>query len=370
MKKIITIFAIAALILVASCGKDKAASKDNTPAVVVEVSTSSSEADNFLSASGKIEAVQNANLSTRMMGYVTDTYVNVGDKVSKGQLLLRINSADISAQSAQVAASITEAKAAFKNAEKDYNRFKVLFEQKSASQKEMDDITANYEMAKARLEGATQMKNQVNAQLSYSNISAPFSGVITGKFINKGDMANPGMPLIGIETPGKFQVIAMVPETEITKIKEGTAVNVVVKSTNELIKGNVTEVSSSAKNTGGQYLVKVVLDKTDAELLSGMYTSVQFPIEESPETKLILVPESALVKQGQLTGIYAIGNENVAILRWLRTGKTFGDKVEILSGLAADEQFIVSAEGKLYNGVKVIPSPASAGKLSEEKEVK
>ncbi len=366
MKKITTIFAIAALILVASCGKDKAASKDNTPAVAVKVSTPSAEGSAFLSASGKIEAVQNANLSTRMMGYVTDTYVNVGDKVSKGQLLLRINSADISAQSAQVTASITEAKVAFRNAEKDYNRFKVLFEQKSVSQKEMDDITANYEMAKARLEGATQMKNQVNAQLSYSNISAPFSGVVTGKFINKGDMANPGMPLIGMETPGKFQVIAMVPESEITKIKEGTTVNVVVKSTNELIKGTVTEVSSSAKNTGGQYLVKVILDKTEAKLLSGMYTSVQFPIEKSTEAKRILVPESALVKQGQLTGIYAIGNKNVAILRWLRTGKTFGDKVEILSGLAADEQFIVAAEGKLYNGVKVIASPA----LTEGKEVK
>ncbi|MHB1146186.1 MAG: efflux RND transporter periplasmic adaptor subunit [Lutibacter sp.] len=353
MRKITTIFAIAALILTASCGKDKVDLTDNTPVIAVKVSTPSAENDTYLSASGKIEAVQNANLSTRMMGYVTETYVNVGDKVSKGQLLLRINSADISAQSAQVSASITEAKAAFKNAEKDYNRFKALYEQNSVSQKEMDDITANYEMAKARLEGANQMKNQVNAQLSYSNISAPFSGVVTGKFINKGDMANPGMPLISMETPGDFQVTALVPESEITKIKSGTAANVVVKSTNQLLKGTVTEVSSSAKNTGGQYLVKVVLGKTDAKLLSGMFTSVQFPVEKSTETNLILVPESALVKQGQLIGIYTIGNENVAILRWLRTGKIFGDNIEVLSGLAANEQFIVAAEGKLFNGAKV-----------------
>jgi RND family efflux transporter MFP subunit len=353
MKKFITIFTIASLILVAGCGKDKAASTDNVPAVAVKVSTPSAEDSTFLSASGKIEAVQNANLSTRMMGHVTDTYVNIGDKVSKGQLLLSINSADISAQSAQVTASITEAKAAFKNAEKDYNRFKTLYEQNSASQKEMDDITANYEMAKARLEAADQMKNQVNAQLSYSNISAPFSGVITGKFINKGDMANPGMPLISMENSDEFQVIAMVPESEITKIKDGTTANVLVKSTNQLLTGTVTEVSSSAKNTGGQYLVKVVLDKTDEKLLSGMYTSVQFPIENSKETNLILIPENALIKQGQLTGIYTIGNKNVAILRWLRTGKTFGDKVQVLSGLSANEQFIISAEGKLFNGAKV-----------------
>jgi hypothetical protein len=66
-----------------------------------------------------------------------------------------------------------------------------------------------------------------------------------------------------------------------------------------------------------------------------------------------MIPESALVRQGQLSGIYTIGNDNVAILRWLRIGKTFGNQVEVLSGLTADEQYIVSAEGKLFNGAKV-----------------
>ena len=68
---------------------------------------------------------------------------------------------------------------------------------------------------------------------------------------------------------------------------------------------------------------------------------------------MLLIPETALVKQGQLTGVYTIGTENVAILRWLRIGKTFGNQVEVLSGLSANEKYIVSAEGKLYNGAKV-----------------
>ena len=357
MKKILNIIAIVTLIFTSSCGKEKATVVDNRPTVNVKVNTPSSKSSTFITASGKIEAVQNANLSTRMMGIVDNIYVNVGNKVSKGQLLLSINSADISAQKAQVSASITEATVAFNNAEKDYNRFTSLFKENSASQKEMDDISANYEMSKARLEAANQMKNQVNAQLSYSNITAPFSGVITGKFVNKGDMANPGMPLISIETPDNYQVTSMVPESEITSIKTGTIVNVLVKSTNKLITGKVTEVSTSTKNTGGQYFVKVVLDKTDVKLLSGMYTSVQFPIEKitnsKNETSLVLIPENVLIHQGQLSGVYTIGNENVAILRWLRIGKTFGNQVEILSGLSADEQYIVSADGKLYNGAKV-----------------
>ena len=70
-------------------------------------------------------------------------------------------------------------------------------------------------------------------------------------------------------------------------------------------------------------------------------------------SSVVMVPETALVKQGQLTGIYTVGTGNVAILRWLRIGKTFGNQVEVLSGLSADEQYIVSAEGKLFNGAKV-----------------
>mgnify|MGYP000944141146 FL=1 len=222
MKNSIKIIAIATFILIVSCGDDKNKTIDNQKAVTVKVNMPSSENGAYLTASGKIEAVQNANLSTRMMGFVNNVHVKVGQKVTQGQLLVSINSADISAQKAQVSASITEATAAFKNAEKDYNRFKSLFSDNSASQKEMDDMTAHYEMAKARLEAANQMKNGVNAQLSYSNITAPFSGVVTGKYVNKGDMANPGMPLISLETPGQYQVIAMVPESEITSIENGT----------------------------------------------------------------------------------------------------------------------------------------------------
>ena len=355
MKNTLKLIAIVTLLVVASCGKDKALLADTREAVVVKVSTPTSQDESFLTASGKIEAVQNANLSTRMMGFVNNVHVKVGQKVSQGQLLVSINSADISAQKGQVSAGINEATAAFKSAEKDYNRFKALFESKSASQKELDDMTANFEMSKARLESAKQMKNQVNAQLSYSNITAPFSGVITGKFVNNGDMANPGMPLLSIENPGLFQVMAMVPESEITKIKTGSDVKVVVKSTNELLNGKVTEVSTSTKNTGGQYLVKIVLDKTEAQLLSGMFTSVQFPIEQISKSNngLIIIPTSALVKQGQLSGVYTVANENTAILRWLRLGKNFGDTVEVLSGLASDEQYILSSESKLYNGAKI-----------------
>ncbi len=354
------------VLLLSSCHGEKKVSLSKEPAITVKVSgVSENNNGQFVTASGKIEAENSANLSTRMMGYVTKLHVQVGQKVGAGQLLVSINNTDLQAKKAQVDASILQATAGYNNAKKDYDRFVNLFKQQSASQKELDDMTARYEMAKAGLEGAKQMRNEVIAQFSYSNITAPFAGVVTNTFLKEGDMANPGMPLVSIEGASRLQVTAMVSENDITAIKKGMPVKVLVKSSNAILNGKVSEVSLSAKNTGGQYLVKINLDKTDSSVLSGMFVNVQFPVantihpsdsEQAKQTNTsekVLVPESALVQQGQLTGIYTIGTGNIAILRWLRIGKNFGNQVEVLSGLSANEQYIVSADGKLYNGALV-----------------
>lgn len=358
MKTKITTLILSTLFLI-SCGREKKNEIANETPIAVKVSgTTENDNSPFVTASGKIESQNSANVSTRMMGYVTKVHVKMGQKVSQGQLLVSINNTDLQAKKAQVDASILQATAGYNNAKKDYERFQALFAQQSASQKELDDMTSRYEMAKAGLEGAKQMRNEVMAQFSYANITAPFSGEVTNTFVKEGDMANPGMPLVSVEGNGLMQVMAMVSEGDITSIKNGMSVTVLIKSSNQQLKGKVSEVSGSATNTGGQYLVKINLEKTDNKVLSGMFVNVQFPIEkpkaktETTKSDKILVPESALVKQGQLTGIYTVSN-NVAILRWIRIGKSFGNQVEVLSGLSANEKYIVSAEGKLYNGVKV-----------------
>ncbi len=345
---------LALSLLVIGCGTDdKKTIANNETAVGVSVSSVSTDSNNpFVTASGKVEAAKSTNISTRMMGYVDKIYVKVGDKVRSGQLLISVNNADVAAKLAQVNAGITEAQAAFDNAQKDYTRYTSLYKENSASQKELDDMTSRFKMARARLEAARQMKNEVNAQLSYANIRAPFNGVVTNKFINTGDMANPGMPLLEVESPGTYQVLAMVPESEILDIQKNNKVDVQLKTLDKIVGGEITEISTSARNTGGQYMVKVLLDASDANILSGMYATVQFPVAQEA-SKAIMIPNDALVHRGQLTGIYTVSQNNTAVLRWVRLGRTFGEKVEVLSGLSADEEYIIKAEGKLYNGVKV-----------------
>lgn len=348
-KALITLFIA---MIFASCGHDKVKESDNENLVNVTVATTSEqEGGSVFSASGQIETEQFANISSQMMGYVSKINVNVGDKARKGQVLIHINNTDIKAKKAQADAGLSQAEASLKIAKKDYHRYKKLYEQNSASQKEFDEFTTRYEIAKAQVEAAKQIQNEVSAILSYSNIRAPFSGVITSKFINVGDMANSGMPLFRLETPGAYVATALVSETEIAHVKKGQSVEVFVKALNKSLQGLVSEVSVSSQNNGGQYLVKISLNNDhDIELYSGMFVSTNFPSKGNNNNN-VMVPMATLIQQGQLTGIYTVSKSNTAILRWIKTGKSMGDQVEVLSGLSKNEAYIVSADDKLYNGI-------------------
>ena len=356
MKNIQKIALIIFVFLAVSCGNDEkqeTTSTSNPLGVKMSLKPRNTNI-HFVSVSGKIDAVNSANISTRIMGFVSNIHVNVGDVVKKGQLLIAINNSDLKAKKAQIEARILEAKAVFKNAEINYNRFKNLFESNSASEKEMDDMIVGFEIAKAMLESAKQQQKEIDAQFTYSNLTAPFSGVITNKYIKEGDMASPGTPLIGIETQQEFEVSALVPESEISHIKKGEEVQVSIKSIGATVSGKITEISNSSKNTGGQYVIKIQLNKTDKKILSGMFVSVKIPINNtSVQQEMVLVPLKSLIHKGQLSGVYTVSQHNTAILRWLRLGKTYGENIEVLSGLSINEPYIVSAEGKLYNGAKV-----------------
>ncbi|WP_339609329.1 efflux RND transporter periplasmic adaptor subunit [uncultured Planktosalinus sp.] len=351
--KILSIITLSTLLL-GSCGNSETDTVSNSQkAIQVTTKAPATSSGSNLTVSGEIVAVNNATLSTRMMGHVNRVLVNIGDQVTQGQLLISINNNDLQAKRAQVNAGINEAQVAVSNAKRDFERFTALFAQNSASQKELDDITAQYEMAKARLESAKAMKAEIDAQFAYAEIRAPFSGIITNRFIEAGAMANPGMPLLAIEAPGNFEVRATVPANNISQINTGETVEVHIKSIDQSVSGKVTEVSSSSSMTGGQYPVKIALDKNDA-LKSGMYATVQFPVTQTENTpKLVTVPQEAIVTQGDLRGVYTISQQNTAMLRWLRLGRSFGNEVEVLSGLNTEEAIIVEAEGKLYNGAKV-----------------
>lgn len=292
------------------------------------------------------------------MGYITRINVKVGDRVNKGQLLATISNDDILAKRAQAYAMIAQADATFKNAQKDYDRFTALYKQQSASAKELDNITMQYQSAKSGLEVAKQQRNEVNAMLSYTNLTAPFAGTVTQKMMDAGSMANPGMPLLTIEQSGSYQVSATVPESEISLIQEGSPVIINIGAVHKTINGKVAQIDPSSAQSGGQYLIKIRISEDENQgLFAGMYANVTIPLKHEKQTTMdngqVMVPLSAIEYKDQLTGLYTIGSNHTALLRWVRLGRIQGNQVEVLSGLAANEQFIVNAEGRLYNSVAV-----------------
>ncbi|TDX92975.1 RND family efflux transporter MFP subunit [Chryseobacterium daecheongense] len=217
------------LSIVGSCSSDKKKSAQNADApisVTVSHTTVSSEGPSAI-ASGKLVAKNSVNVSTRMMGYITSMKAEVGQNVRAGQLLVSINAADIQAKGGQANAQTSQAQASYNIARKDYERFQNLYKSQSTSQKELDDMRARYEMAQAGLQAAQQMKNEVNAQYSYINVTAPISGTVTAKFAEQGNMASPRMPLLTIESPSSLQAQVLVSEQNITMISNGMPVDVI-----------------------------------------------------------------------------------------------------------------------------------------------
>ncbi|MBS1573607.1 MAG: efflux RND transporter periplasmic adaptor subunit [Bacteroidetes bacterium] len=346
-------------LMFSSCSSDKEKSALlNQKTIEVQINATQTESDGSpVMASGKLVAKNSVNISTRMMGYITNLKAEVGQNVQAGQSLVTINSTDIQAKGGQANAQISQAQAGYNSAKKDYERFQNLYKNQSASQKELDDMRTRYEMASAGLQAAQQMKNEVNAQYRYTNITAPISGTITAKYANQGDMASPGMPLLTIESSSALQAQVLVSEQSINLVKEGMPVKINIKSINKDIAGTVSEISKSSANTGGQYMVKISIPNTQ-DLLPGMFANVEFPIKNSGKinqnfNETVLIPKSALVEQGQLTGVFVVSNQNTAILRWLKIGKTTGEQVEVLSGLNSSEKYITSSNGRLYNGAKI-----------------
>lgn len=354
-----------ASIFLASCSGDNHIGEGTIEtSVPVTVAVAGKHFDKSVYASGQIESSKTAVISTRVMGIITAVNVKVGEAVKQGQLLATISNDDMRAKKAQAQALVAEAEAALIDAQKDRERFAELYKQASASAKEFDNATLHYNSIKSKAESARQIQKEVEATLSYTNLKAPFAGIVTGKSMEAGSMASPGMPILVVEQTGTHQVKASVSESDIAEIKTGAEAEVVVKSTGKIILGRVSEVSPSSKFSGGQYVIIISIPEAEQNgLYAGMSVNVAIASTTHSDAlkDIVIVPKTAIVHRDQLTGIYTINDNQTASLRWVTLGKAYGEYVEILSGLRLEEKFILASEGKLYNGVLVtIKSSPSA----------
>lgn len=345
---ILSLFAL--LLISASCSGEQETVSDQE-AVPVEVQTAemaSASAAQILP--GRVESKDQANLSTIVMGTVTQVPINVGEEVEEGDVLVRIKDDQILAQKEQLEANMVQARANFENTEKNYNRIKNLYMEDSATPKELDDISTMYEIAKANLEALEARLSELNEMLEYTVIRAPFDGIVSQKFVSAGDMAAPGHPLVSISNPGSIKISANVPEKWIGFVQEGDTIRVSVASAGiESATATLYAVSEAGNPASRQFAIEAEL--TDAALSESLKPGMFAQVYMSPQQReTLMIPRSALVYRGQLTGVYTISDNNQAVLRWVRTGEESGDRVEILTGLKAGEQYVAAMDQPLRQG--------------------
>jgi len=193
-------------------------------AVPKTVKVETARSTSTVTASGTVTSRETARIASRTQGYVVEINAEAGDTVKKGQPLLRIDNKEMAEREAQAKAALESAVAELIKAEKDYERYKVLFEKESIARKEFDDATARYETAKAAERRAAAALDEARTMLSFGTVTAPFDGVVASREVNLGDLVNPGAPLFRVYMPGGVELVVPVGEQYAANLKEGTAV--------------------------------------------------------------------------------------------------------------------------------------------------
>lgn len=344
---------LALVLSLSACGTDTPQTRDAGPAVPVRLQeVQTTEVQQAYRYSGTVQGMNKVHLSTKMLGRITALSVEEGDRVRKGQVLARIKSQDVEAQKAQVLANLQEAQAGLTNAETNYRRMKTLHDAQSATRKEFEDASTHYAMMQARIAALQGKLREVDDVLGYAVVTAPIDGYVVQKMAEAGSMASPGMPLLVVENTQRLEIIAQVPETDIQRFAVGDTVEIEIGAVGKAeTRGIVTQINPSGHHASRQFRVTVgVLGGARADVKSGMYARV---VLRKGVRSVIAVPQDALIQRGQLTGLLTVDQQNRALLRWVRTGKQYGDHVEILSGLAEGEMYVAAHEGRLTDGQPV-----------------
>jgi RND family efflux transporter MFP subunit len=330
---------IPAILLAAACGGDDkpvgaapAAATGPTAAVVDTMMPAVFE------ASGPALPVAEATLSTKLMGAVTAVLVTEGTRVAAGAPLVRLDAADLDAKSRQASAGIAAAEAAHREALAQATRIRALYADSAAPRAQLDAVEAGLARATAGLEAARAGSSELNAVRAYGVLRAPFAGVVTHRFVDAGDFAAPGAPLVTVQDASRLRISAAVPAAMARRVKAGMTLDARIEG--EAVKAVVEGVVPSAAT---MYTINAIVANRSGALPAGGSATLAVPGGNAERT--LLVPLSAIVREGDLTGVRVV-RDGHSELRWVRLGDTVGDRVVVRTGLQAGERVALAGAGR------------------------
>lgn len=344
-----------------------------------------------ISLSGQTVPLAQVDLSTKYAGNITAVYVDLGDTVEPGQVLLEQDPVDTSLQLSQNRAAWAQAAAETKSAQSqfysdlqkaqveyatakmNYNRYVILKDEGAVSQKDLDTMYQALIVAKAALDNlqlqnvgdtpaliagkqAAQAKakytvDSLSKQLEDLTIRAPRHGVISYRNAEAGAMAAANTKVLTITDTSGIYIDCPVAEADVAAIQPGMTVSVSVESLANTYDGTITYVSPAMDPTNKTYIVRITLSNPDNLLRGGMFA--QSSLEVLQRRNTLFVPKDALVEQNGVSQLYVINPDNTIAIRTVKTGLRNDNYVEILEGLSDGEQIATTNLARLRDGVSV-----------------
>lgn len=344
-----------------------------------------------ISLSGQTVPLAQVDLSTKYAGNITAVYVDLGDTVEPGQVLLEQDPVDTSLQLSQNRAAWAQAAAETKSAQSqfysdlqkaqveyatakmNYNRYVILKDEGAVSQKDLDTMYQALIVAKAALDNlqlqnvgdtpaliagkqAAQAKakytvDSLSKQLEDLTIRAPRHGVISYRNAEAGAMAAANTKVLTITDTSGIYIDCPVAEADVAAIQPGMTVSVSVESLANTYDGTITYVSPAMDPTNKTYIVRITLSNPDNLLRGGMFA--QSSLEVLQRRNTLFVPKDALVEQNGISQLYVINPDNTIAIRTVKTGLRNDNYVEILEGLSDGEQIATTNLARLRDGVSV-----------------
>jgi len=377
------VLVLVSAVILSGCGGGEIHTKaaSNAPAISVQsVTVRGQEWPDTYEATGTVRARTAAVISSKVMAYVRQVAVQVGDRVKEGQELVTLDAQDLDANvrraeaaEAEVRSAIPEAdngvagaKANLDLAESTFKRMEELASKKSISNQEFDEASAKRKSAQAAYDMACARRKQLDSKLAqveqeiraarimrdYTRIAAPFAGIVTAKSVETGNLAAPGAPLLTIEREGSYRLEASVDESKLPFVKTGQTVEIAFDALDRRSTARVSEIVPAVDAASRAYTVKIDLPSLPS-VRSGMFGRAWFPMGTR---QVLAVPAAAVVERGQLQSVLVI-DDGVARNRLITTGRRNPAALEVLSGLSEGEQVVSPVPSGLPDGARVEVRP-------------
>ncbi len=328
---------VAAAILLAACGDGR----DARPAAKAAPQLASAavelrEIELTWSSEALVEAVRQSTVSAQIAGRVIDIRFDVGDRVKKGEVIVRIDERAATQAVAASEAQVREAQAALANAKAQYDRQRQLLAQRFISQAAVDQAEAAYKSAQARVTGLLAGAGQAATERSFATVVAPYGGIVSARHVELGEMAVPGKPLMTGFDPATLRVAANVPQSQVAAIQASGRARIEIPSRAQWIEAKSLTVVPSADPRTHTTRVRLDLPEDVSGIYPGVFARAHFVVGKAPR---LLVPRPAVLKRSELTAVYVIGAEGRPQLRQVRLGDAGDERsIEVLAGLKAGER--------------------------------